>query len=100
MVIWKERKHDNDDAFTERNTGCIAVLRDCGILKFFRTPSMVSHERLLEHILRMWNPEQQHFEVGAHILTVEVEEIYFLTVLLRWGAPISLTGSLRGDITT
>ena len=61
---------------------------------------MVLHERLLEHILQMWNPEQQHFEVGAHILTVEVEDIYFLTVLLRWVSPISLTGSRGGDITT
>ena len=42
---------------------------------------MVSHERLLEHILRMWNPEQQYFEAGAHILIVEVEDIYFLTSL-------------------
>ena len=48
----------------------------------------------------MWNPEQQHFEVGSHILIVEVEDIYFLTGLLRQGAPISLTGSLGGDITT
>ena len=71
--------------------GCIATLRDCGILNFFHTPSMVSHERLLEHILRMWNPEQQYFEVGAHVLTIEVEDNYFLTGLSRWGAPISLT---------
>ena len=80
--------------------GCIAALRDCGLLKFFHTPSMVSHEPLLDHILRMWNLEQQYFEVGAHILTIEVEDIYFLTCLLRQGAPISLTGSHGGDITT
>ena len=61
---------------------------------------MVLHERLLEHILWMWNPQQQHFEVGAHILTVEVEDIYFLTGLSRWGATISLTSLHRGDITT
>ena len=100
MVIWKERKHDNDDAFTKRNASCIATLRDYGLLKFFQTPSMVSHERLLKHKVRMWSPEQQHFEVGAHILIVEVEDIYFLAGLSRWGAPISLTGSRGGDITT
>src|SRR5882762_698630 len=100
MVIWKERTHDDEDAAAERNPICIATLQNCGLLKFFWTPSMVSHERLLEHILIMWNPEQQYFEVGAHILTVEVEEIYFLTGLSRRGAPISLTGSRGGDITT
>ena len=100
MAIWKERTNDNEDATAERNVGCIATLRDCGILRFFRTPSMVSHERLLEHILQMWNPEQQYFKVGAHILTVEVVDIYFLTGLSRRGAPISLTGSHGVDITT
>ena len=100
MVIWKERQHDNYDAFAERNVGCIAALRDYRLLKFFCTPSMVSHERLLEHILRMWNLEQQHFEVGAHILIVKVEDIYFLDGLSRQRAPISLNGSRGGDITT
>ena len=48
----------------------------------------------------MWNLEQKHFKVGALTLTVYVEDIYFLTGLSRRGAPISLTGSHRGDITT
>ena len=48
----------------------------------------------------MWNPEQQYFEVGAHVLTIEVEDIYFLTGLPRWGASISWTGSHGGDVTT
>ena len=57
MVIWKERTHDDEDAAAERNLVCISVLQNHGFLKFFWTPSMVSHERLLEHILTMWNPE-------------------------------------------
>ena len=100
MVIWKERQHDEDDSFVERNVGCIAALRNCGLLKLFRTPSMVSHERLMEYILHMWNPKQQYFEAGAHVLNFEVKDIYFLTGLSRRGAPISLTGSPGGDITT
>ena len=96
MVMWKERTHDNENAAAERNVDCIATLWDCGLLNFFQTPSMVSHERLLEHILQMWNPEQQYFKVRAHIVTVEVEEIYFLTSVSRRGAPISLIGSCGG----
>ena len=34
------------------------------------------------------------------MLTIEVEYIYFLTVLSRWDGPISLTGSRGGDVTT
>ena len=44
MVIWKERTHDNEDAVAERNAVYIAALWDFGLLKFFRAPSMVSHE--------------------------------------------------------
>ena len=48
----------------------------------------------------MWNLEQQYFEVGPHFVTVEVEDIYFMIGMSRVGAPISLTGSQGGDITT
>ena len=48
----------------------------------------------------MWNPEHQYFELGPHIVTVEVEDMYFLTGFSRRGVPISLTGSQGGDITT
>ena len=100
MVTWKERQHDDDDSHAARDTGCIAALQGYGLLKFFCTSNMVSHEHLLEYILRMWNLEQQYFEVGPHIVTVEVEDIYFLTRLSRRGEPISLTGSRGGDVTT
>ena len=48
MVIWKERTHDDEDAAAKRNPIGIVALQNYGILKFFQTPSMVSHERLLE----------------------------------------------------
>ena len=73
--------------------GCLASLRGYGLLKFFRAPSMLSHARLLKYILRTWNPEQHHFEVEPHIVSVEVEDIFFLTGLSRRGAPISSTSS-------
>ena len=57
MVIWKEITHDDKDAAAERNPVCIDALWNYEILNFFQTPSMVSHDRLLEHILRMWNLE-------------------------------------------
>ena len=47
--------------------------------KVIQVPSIRKQIRLLEYIIRMWNPEKQHFEVGAHTLTIEVEDIYFLT---------------------
>ena len=83
MVVWKEIKHENYDARVGAYAASIVDLWGCGILNCFHVSSMKSHVRLLEYILRMWNPEQQYFEVGAHILTVEVEDIYFLIGLSR-----------------
>ena len=51
---------------------------------------------LLEHLIRMWDPDQQHFEVGTHILTKDVEDIYLLTGCSHRGRPVVLTGP-RGD---
>ena len=83
MVTWKERQHDDDDSRAARDVGYIAALRGCGLLKFFYAASMISHACLLEYILQMWNLEQQYFEVGPHIVTMEVEDTYFLTGLSR-----------------
>ena len=75
MVIWKEIQHDEDDVVGTRDAGFLGTLQGCGLLKFFYIPSMISHPLLLEYILQMWKPEQQHFEVGPHILTIEVDDI-------------------------
>ena len=79
MVIWKEREHELDDAQAVNNPNTILSLRECALLKLFRIPGMRTHVHLLEHLIRMWDPEQQHFQVGTHILTLDVEDIYFLT---------------------
>ena len=73
MVVWKEMKHELDDSRDGEDAGSMSALRGCGLLKIFNVPIMRSHVRLLEYILIMWNTEQQYFEVGAHVLVVEVE---------------------------
>ena len=93
MVVWKETQHEDDDARPGVNVASIATLWGCGLFKFFHAPNMISHVKLLEYILRMWKSEQQYFEVGGHILTVEVEDIYFLIGLSSCGAPMSLARS-------
>jgi hypothetical protein len=44
----------------------------------------------------MWDIDQQVFFVGAHIIEIDIEDIYFLTGLSRRGARVTLTGSRRG----
>jgi hypothetical protein len=97
MVLeWREREHEDENNSTENNPATIAALRNCGLLKYFRIPGMRAQVRLLEHLVQMWDPYQQAFHMGMHTLTIDIEDIYFLTGLSRRGSYVSLTGSRRG----
>jgi hypothetical protein len=97
MVLeWREREHEDDNNAAENHPATIAALRNCGLLKYFRIPGMRAQVRLLEHLIQMWDPDQQVFHVGVHTLTIDIEDIYFLTGLSRRGSYVSLTGNRRG----
>jgi hypothetical protein len=82
MVLeWREHEQEDDNFATENHPATIATLRDCGLLKYFQIPSMRAQVHLLEHLVQMWDPDQQVFNVGAHTLTIDIEDIYFLTRL-------------------
>ena len=100
MVMWKEHEHELDEIRGSNDHGTMASIRECGFLKLFKVSSMRAQLGLLEHILNMWNPEEQNFKVGAHILMVEVKDIYILTSLSRRGVTISLTGPHDEEVTT
>ena len=91
MVIWKEREHEVPDTQTANDPASIEALRNCGLLKYFRIPGMKAHVWLLEYIIDMWDPDQDHFVVGVHILPIEIEDIYFLTGLSMRGIPMVLS---------
>jgi hypothetical protein len=59
---------------------------------------MRAQVRLLEYLVRMWDPDQRVFIVGAHTLAIDIEDIYFLTRLSRRGSYVSLTGSKGGGL--
>ena len=54
----ERKQHEDDDARAGEDAASIAALRGCGLLNFFHVSSMKAHARLLEYILRMWNPKQ------------------------------------------
>jgi hypothetical protein len=99
MVLeWREREHEEDNANAENHPPTIAALRDCGLLKYFCIPSMRAQVRLLEYLVCMWDPDQQVFNVGAHTLAIDIEDIYFLTRLSRCGSHVILTSSRGGGL--
>jgi hypothetical protein len=58
---------------------------------------MRAQVRLLEYLVRMWDPDQQVLNVGAHTFSIDIEDIY-LTGLSRHGYHVSLTGSRGGRL--
>jgi hypothetical protein len=71
-------------------------LRQCGLLKFFKVHGMGAQQRLLEYLVHMWDSEQQVFHVGVHVLSLDIEDIYFLIGLSRHGERVTLTGGRGG----
>jgi hypothetical protein len=55
---WQEREHEEYNTNVENHPPTIAALRDCGLLKYFRIPGMRAQVRLLEYLVRMWDPDQ------------------------------------------
>ena len=73
------------------------ALQNCGLLKYFQVPAMKAHIRLLEYIIGTWDPDQENFLVGVHILPIEVEDIYFLTGFSMRGSQAVLFGARGGE---
>ena len=57
---------------------------------------MRAKQRLLEYLIHMWDSEQQVFHVGVHVLSLDIEDIYFLTRFSSHGARVTLTGGRSG----
>ena len=81
-----------DDIATLRSPRTWVSLRACGLLKFFKLQKMKSEVLLLEHIIGLWDIAEQGFSIGTQLLTIELEDVYFLTGLSKIGVPIAFTG--------
>ena len=54
--------------------------------------------RLLEYLVHMRNMDQQLFHMGFHTLTLDIEDIYFLTGISWRGYHASLTAGHGGGL--
>jgi hypothetical protein len=58
---------------------------------------MRSETSLLQLLIGYWDPNRLLFMVDDKPLPMEVEDIYFLTGLSRWGREANLRGGGRGE---
>ena len=92
MIEWKEREHEIDDLAALWSPRTWAALRSFGLLKFFKLQKMKKEILLLEHIIILWDVAEQGFWIRTQLLTIELEDVYFLTSLSRRGVPIAFSG--------
>jgi hypothetical protein len=96
MLEWREHEHEDDESMALNDPRTLDVLQQCGLLKFFKVQGMRAQQILLEYLVHMWDTKQQVFHVGVHVLSLDIEYIYFLTGLSHHGACVSLIGGRGG----
>jgi hypothetical protein len=99
MVLeWREREHEEDNANAENHPPTIAALKRLWSLKIFPYPGHESPSSITGVLSPNVGSGPTSFHVGAHTLTIDIEDIYFLTGLSRRGSYVSLTGSRGGGL--
>ena len=98
-ISWREHEHSAIDNEVMQDQVSLNILRNCGLLKFFKMPNMKSNVRLLEILVNYWEPEEDCFIIDQMPIRIEVEDIYFITGLSRRGEPVDLHGKPLGGLT-
>ena len=84
MVIeWKERKHSEEDELAMENKRCMESLRDYGLKRFFLTSCLHAQLELLQHLIIIWDEDQENFILRDQELEIDISDVYFITGLSR-----------------
>ena len=97
MLEWKECEHELNDQAVLGDQETMAALHNCGLLKLFMCLGMWAQPMLLERLVAMWDFDSQVFMVENQELTLEVEDIYFITKLSQRGVTAMFTGRGGGE---
>ena len=74
-ITWREREHSAIDNEVMQDQQSLNILRNCGLLKFFKMPNMKSNVWLLEMLVNYWEPEEDCFAIDQMPIHIEVEDI-------------------------
>ena len=85
-ISWREREHSAIDNEVMQDQVSLNILRNCGLLKFFKMPNMKSNVRLLEMLVKYWEPEEDFFMIDQMPVRIEVEDIFYHWTLPEGGA--------------
>ena len=82
MVLeWREREHGDVEEAVQGDLMAQQALRACGLYKFFHLGSLRDKPRLLQLLVYYWDPYSEYCQLDGMLLSIEVEDIYFITSL-------------------
>ena len=82
MVLeWREREHGDVDEAVQGDLMAQKGLRACGLYKFWCLGSLRAKPRLLQMLVDHWDPNYESFHIDGMSLSIEIEDIYFITGL-------------------
>ena len=101
MVLeWREREHGNVERVVRADIMAQQALLSCGLYKFWCLNGLRAKPRWLQMLVDYWDPDSELFQIDGMSLTIEVEDIYFITGLSRWGDVVNLRShGPRGGLT-
>ena len=80
MVLkWREREHGEVEEVVRADLMAQQALRACGLYKFWCLCGLRDKPRLLQMLVYYWDPDAESFHIDGMSLTIEVEDIYFIT---------------------
>jgi hypothetical protein len=88
-VQWRERENEAANELVAADPNFMAVLTQCGLVKFFLCPFMHVQPRLLNALVEYWHPDVEAFMIEGKSLVPTTEDIYLLTGLSRRGEPVN-----------
>ena len=84
MVLeWREREHGDVEVVVQGDLMAQQALQVCGLYKFWCLGSLRAKPRLLQLLVDYWDSDYKTFHIDGMSLSIEVEDIYFITGLSR-----------------
>ena len=86
MVLeWRESEHGDVEEAVRADLMAQQALRACGLYKFWCLGGLRAKLGLLQMLVDYWDPDSESFQIDGMSLTIELEDIYFITGISRRG---------------
>ena len=84
MVLeWREREHGDVEEAVQGDLMAQQALWACVLYKFWCLASLRAKPRILQLLVDYWDPESETFQIDGISLSIEVEDMYFITSFYR-----------------